>query len=159
MKEDEELELALELSVRTEREHANSLLSHDEDLARALERSLLDPAPRPAPQKLRPARLVVDSEPMPSSSSAKPWNANPRSPNPVSRAPTLSPVDVQLKEDEALARRLEAKYDSERTTPTSETTPNVDPQPPEQPPLPRYADIVGEGAGTCRCSVSSRSRD
>lgn len=159
MKEEEELELALELSVHTEREHANSLLSHDEDLARALERSLLDPAPRPVPQRLRPDRLIVDSEPMASSSSAKPWDAHPRSQKAVSRAPTLSPVDVQLKEDEALARRLEAKYDNEHTTPTSERVRSVDPQPSEHPPLPRYADIVGEGAGTCGCSVSSRSRD
>lgn len=154
MKEEEELELALEMSVHSEREHANALLSHDEDLARALERSLLDPAPRAVHSRLRPGRLIVDSEPMTSSSSAKLLDAHPRSPNPVARVPSLSPVDVQLKEDEAFARRLEAEYGSERTTPISETIDNADPQPSESPPLPQYADIVGERTSTCRWSVS-----
>jgi hypothetical protein len=151
--EEVELELALELSKHTEREHANSLLSHDEDLARALERSLLDPAPRPLHPRLRPKLSIIDSEPVIPSSSAKPWDAHSRSQKPVSHGPTLSPVDVQLKEDEAFARRLEAQYHSEPTTPTPH---NVDPKPSENPPLPRYADIVGKETGTCRRSVSSR---
>jgi hypothetical protein len=151
MKEEEELELALELSVRTGREHANSLLSHDEDLARALEQSLLDPAPRP---RLRPDPLIIDSEPVPSTST-KPWDARPRNQRPVSHVPSISPLDAQLKEDEALARRLEAEYDGEHT-PTPEMIRNVDPNPSESAPLPRYADVVGREAGMCRCSVSSQ---
>jgi hypothetical protein len=40
--EEEELELALKLSAHAEREYTVSLLSQDEELARALEESLLD---------------------------------------------------------------------------------------------------------------------
>ena len=154
MKEEEELELALEISLRTEREHANSLLSHDADLARALEQSLLEPAPRPVHLRSRPNTLIVDSEPLPSSSTI-PWDAHPRNQRPVSHALSLTPVDTQLKEDEALARRLEAEYDGE-TTPTPGANHNVDPNPSASPPLPRYADVVGQEPGMCRCSVSSR---
>jgi hypothetical protein len=147
--EEEELELALKLSVHTERARANSFLSHDEDLARALERSLLDPAPRPAHPRLRPDRLIVDSETVPPSSSAIPWDAHARSQKPVSNVPILSPVDAQLKEDEAFARRLEAQYHSEPTTPTPH---KVNPIPSESPPLPRYADIVGKEV---RCVITN----
>ena len=53
MKEEDELELALEIPLHTKREHANSLLSHDADLARALEQSLLEPTPRPVHPRSR----------------------------------------------------------------------------------------------------------
>jgi hypothetical protein len=156
MNEEEELKLALELSAHAEREHANSLLSHDEELARALEESLLD---TPAHPGIRPGSLVVDSVNVASSStSTKPRDANSHSSKTSSLAasPLLapSPVDVQLKEDEELARRLEAEYEDEPTTPTTERI-HADPSPPVLPPLPRYTDVVGKETGTYRCNVSS----
>lgn len=155
MKEEDELELALEISLHTEREHANSLRSHDADLARALEQSLLEPTPRPVHPRSRSNTVIVDSEPVPSSST-KPWDAHPRNKRPVSHVLSISPVDAQLKEDEALARRLEAEFDGE-TTPTPGVNHNVDPNPSEGgAPLPCYDDVVSEEPGMCRCSVSSR---
>ncbi|KAI9512255.1 hypothetical protein F5148DRAFT_1279978 [Russula earlei] len=157
MNEEEELELALELSVHVEREHANSLLSQDEDLARALEESLRDSPPPPAPERLQP-RLVVDVANVPSASSSStrlrdapsqshdPKRPTSRVPSPL---PAPAPVDAQLKEDEALARRLEAEYENGRTTPTAERERDDDSEayPDERPgyvPLPPYADVVGE---------------
>jgi hypothetical protein len=149
MNEEQELELALELSARIERERANALrLAQDEDLARAVEQSLIDSAPRPGPSKSRPGPSTLDNESASSSSSsAVPRDAHPRSQKPVSRNVTLSRVDVQLKEDEELARKLEAEYDTARPTPSPETNQRVDPKPSESPPLPRYADIVGKETG------------
>ena len=146
--EEQELELALELSAQTERERANALLlAQDEDLARALEQSLIDSAPRPGPSGSRPGPSTLDNENVASSSSTIPRDAHPRSQKPVSRNVGRRPVDVQLKEDEELARRLEAEYDSTRRTPPPETNQRVDPRPPEVSPLPRYADIVGKETG------------
>lgn len=146
--EEQELELALELSAQTERERTNALfLAQDEDLARALEQSLIDSAPRPGPSGSRPSPSTLDNANVASPSSTIPRDAHPRSQKAVSRNVTLLPVDVQLKEDEELARRLEAEYDSARPTPSPEANQRVDPRPSEGPPLPRYADIVGKETG------------
>lgn len=146
--EEQEFELALELSAQIERERANALrLAQDEDLARAVEQSLIDSAPRPGPSGPRPGASTLDDENVASSSSKIPRDAHPRSQKPVSRNVTLLPVDVQLKEDEELARRLEAEYDSARSTPSLETNQRGDPKPSEGPPPPRYADIVGKETG------------
>lgn len=156
MDEEEEFKLALELSKQTERERANALLlAQDEDLARALEQSLIDSASRPErpePSGSRPGPSTLDNENVASSSSTIPQDTHPRSEKPVSRNVTLLSVDgllkSQLKEDEDLARRLETEYDSELPTPTSETNQGVDHKPSEGPTLPRYADIVGKETGT-----------
>jgi hypothetical protein len=146
--EEQELELALELSARTERERTNALLlAQDEDLARALEQSLIDSAARPGPSGSRPGPSTLDNANVVSSSSTIPRDAHPRSQKAVSRSVTLLPVDVQLKEDEELARRLEAEYDSARPTPSPETNQRAGPKPSEGPPLPRYADVVGKETG------------
>ena len=156
MNEEEELELALKLSAQAERERAKVLLSQDEDLARALEQSeqVFNSAPRPGPSGSRPGPSTLDNGNMPSSSSMITRDAHPRNEMPVSRNVTILPVDVQLKEDEELARRLEAEYDNERPAPTPETNQRVDPNPSEgPPPLPRYADIVGRETGARCCNV------
>lgn len=146
--EEQELELALKLSAQVERERADALrLAQDEDLARALEQSLIDSAPRPGPSGSRPGPSTFDNGSASSSSSAIPRDAHPHSQKPVSRNVTLSQVDVQLKEDEELARRLEAEDDSARRTPSPETNQRADPKPTESPPLPRYADVVGKETG------------
>ncbi|KAF8505673.1 hypothetical protein F5888DRAFT_459997 [Russula emetica] len=156
--EEQELELALKLSAQTERERANALLlAQDEDLARALEQSLVDSAPRAGPSGSRPGPLTPDNESVPSSSSTILRDAHPRSQKPVSRNVSLLPVHVQLKEDEELARRLEAEYDSERPAPSPETNQRVDPTPSETPPLPRYADIVGKETAAVNRSKSDAS--
>ncbi len=160
MNEEEELELALELSAHAEREYTDSLLSHDEELARALEESLLDLPPRPVLPKLQPSPLIIDSDNVSLSSPVKPWDAYSFSSRSSSHAPSPlpapSPVDAQLKDDEALARRLEAaEYENGRSTPTkTENIHKADPSPPEFPPLPRYADVVGKKTGTCGCNAS-----
>jgi hypothetical protein len=157
MNEEQELALALKVSAQTERERASALrLAQDEDFARALEQSLIDSAPRPGPSGSRPGPLTLDNEIVASSSSTIPRDAHPRSEKPVSRNTTLLPVDVQLKEDEELARRLEAEYDSTRPTPSQETNQRVDPRPPEGPPLPRYADVVGRETGARADAVCNR---
>ncbi len=140
MNEEEEFELALALSVQTERDQ---FLALDEDLARAMEQSLNDSAPRPGPSGSRPGPSTLDSESVASSSPT-----NPRSQQPVSRNVTQSSVDVQLQEDEALARRLEAEYDGEPPTPTLGTNHRADPKPSESPPMSRYADVVVKETGT-----------
>jgi hypothetical protein len=159
MNEEEELELALELSAHTEREHANSLLSQDEEFARALERSLLDSPPPPVHGRLQSGPSVVDGDNVASSSSMDPWDTHSHSSKQSSHAPSplLAPslADVQLKEDEALARRLEAQYQSERTSPTIEKNHDADPNPSRVPLLPRYADVVSKEAGTCGFDVAS----
>jgi hypothetical protein len=159
MNEEQELELALELSAQIERERANALrLSQDEDLARAVEQSLIDSAPRPEPSGSRPGPSTLDDENVASSSSTIPRDTHTRSQEPVSRNVTLLSVDVQLKEDEELARRLEAEYDSARPTPSPERNQRVDPpKPSESPPLPRYADVVGKETGARPCSVIMNS--
>jgi hypothetical protein len=145
------LELALRLSAQTERERANALrVAQEEDLARALEQSLIESAPRPGPSgsRPRPGPSTLDNESVASSSSTIPRDAHPRSQKSVSRNVALRPVDVQLKEDEELARRLEAEYDSGRPTPSSpQTNQRVESKPSEGLPLPRYADIVGKETG------------
>jgi hypothetical protein len=148
MNEEQELELALELSAQAERERANALLlAQDEDLARAVERSLIESAPRLGPSGSQPGPSTLNTENVASSSSTIPWDAHPSSQKPVSRNATLLPVDVQLREDEELARRLEAEYDSTRRTPSPETNQRVEPRPSEGPPLPQYADVVGKETG------------
>lgn len=147
MNEEQELELVLKWSAETERARAEALLrAQDEDLARALEQSLIDSAPRPGPSVSRPRPSTLNNENMASSSSTIPRDPHPhsqKSQKPVSLNVTVSPVDLQLKEDEELARRLEAE-DSPRPMPTPETNQRVDPKPPESPSLPRYGDIVGK---------------
>jgi hypothetical protein len=139
MNEEQELALALELSAQAERERANALrLAQEQDMDRAVKQSLIDSAPRPGPSGSRPGPSTVRNENVPSSSTI-PRDVHPRSQKPVSRNVTLSPVDVQLKEDEKLARFLAAKYDSERPK-SQETTQRVDPKP-SGPPLYRYADM------------------
>lgn len=159
MNEDEELELALELSTHTVREHANSLLSQDEELARALEKSFHDSPPQPVQPRLQPHRLVIDSENVPSSSSMKPGDTYSHGSRPSSHAPSPllapSPVDAQLREDEAFARRLEAKYENEPTSPTTAKPHGADPSPSAFPSLPRYADVVGRETGMCGCNALS----
>lgn len=156
LNEEDELKIALELSAHSEREHANSLLSQDEELARALEESLLDSAPRPVLSRSQPGPSYVGSESIPSSSSTRPWDAHSYSPKPISHvSPPLplqsSLIDEQLKEDEELARKLEAEYESGRTTPTSVTNHDVETKPsPEYSSLPRYAEIK---TSTCKCAV------
>lgn len=152
MNEEEEFELALELSKQTERERANALLAQDEDFARALEQSFIDSASRPGPSGSRPGPSTFDNENVASSSSTIPQDTRSRSEKPVSRNVTLLSADgllkALLKEDENFARRLETEYDSELPTPTSETNQRVDHKPSEGPGLPRYADIVGKETGT-----------
>lgn len=147
MNEEQEFALALELSRQAERERANALLlAQEEDIDRAVKQSLIDAALRSGPSGSRPSTL--DNENVPSSSSSIPRDVQPRSPKPLSRNVTALPVDVQLKQDEELARRLEAEYDSERPSPSSETNQRADPNPSEGPPLPRYPDIVDREPGT-----------
>ena len=147
--EEQELELALKLSAQAEEERASALrTAQDEDLARALEQSLIDSAPRPGPSGSRPGPSTLGNENVASSSSSTiPRDPKPRSQKSISPKTTLSPVDVQLKEDEELARRLETEYDSTHPSPSQETNQRVDPRPPEGPPLPRYADVVGRETG------------
>jgi len=139
MNEEEELELALELSTHTVREHANLLFSQDEELARALEKSFHDFPPQPVQPRLQPHR----------SHGSRPSS---HAPSPL-LAP--SPVDAQLREDEAFARRLEAKYENEPTSPTTAKPHGADPSPSAFPQLPRYADVVGRETGMCGCNASS----
>lgn len=149
MNEEEELALVLELSAKIEREREEALRrAQEEDIALATRQSLIDSARRPGPSGSRPGPSTLDNENA-SSSSTIPRDVRPRSPKPVSRKVTLRPIDVQLKEDEALARKLEAEYESERLTPSSEKNQKVDHKPSESPPLPRYDDIVGKETGTC----------
>jgi hypothetical protein len=147
--EEEELELALTLSAHAEREHAVSLLSQDEELARVLEESLLDltrsPHPKQPPSLGRAATTEIDR--LPTSSSTRPLEARPYStkqsphfPLPVRvDSSTSSLTNVQLKEDEAYARKLEAEYQSGRSTQTTPSNHNVEM---EDLQLPRYSDIV-----------------
>jgi hypothetical protein len=58
-----------------------------------------------------------------------------------------SPVDDQLEADEAFARKLEAEYENERTTPVTEKYVDMEPGPSKDPQLPRYADVVGKETG------------
>jgi hypothetical protein len=159
MNEEEELELALELSAHTEREHANSLLSQDEEFARALERSLLDSPPPPVHGRVQPGPSVVNGDNVASSSSMDPWDTHSQISKQSSHTPspllTPSLANAQLKEDEALARRLEAQYQSERTSPTIEKNHDADPNPSGVPLLPRYADVVSKEAGTCGFNAAS----
>jgi len=158
MNEDEELKLVLELSRDTVREHANSLLSQDEDFARALEKSLHDSSPRPVKPRLS-NQFVMDSEIVPSSSSMPPRDAHSHDSGPSSHAPSPllapSPVDAQLQDDEAFARRLETEYEKERTSPTTANTHSTDPSPSAFPALPRYADVVRKETGMCGSNASS----
>jgi hypothetical protein len=161
MNEEEELKLVLELSERTVREHADSLLSQDEELARALEESFHHIPPQPVQPRSQPNQIVMDSENVPSSSSMPPGDAHSHGSDLNSRAssPLLapSPVDAQLRDDEAFARRLEAEYESERTSPATSSTHSTDPSPSAFPQLPRYADVVGKEAGTwwMQCVVTN----
>ncbi|KAH9049145.1 hypothetical protein EDB84DRAFT_1180631 [Lactarius hengduanensis] len=149
--EDEELELALKLSARAERDYAESLISQDEELARALEESLLEFA-RPPLLKPQPNRATTtESDPLPTSSSTRPLGTHPYSPKqtPVrvdSSTSLASLSGVQLKEDEAYARKLEAEYESGRSTPTTLSSHNMDLKQMEDRDLPRYADIVKDTA-------------
>lgn len=149
--EDEELELALKLSARAERDYAESLLSQDEELARALEESLLDFA-RPPLLKPQPNRATTtESDRLPTSSSTRPLGTHPYSPKqtPVrvdSSTSLASLAGVQLKEDEAYARKLEAEYESGRSTPTTLSSHNMDLKQIEDRELPRYADIIKDTA-------------
>ena len=158
--EEEELELALKLSAQAGKVHAESLLSQDEELARALEESLLDSAPRQQPSSR--ARSAT------ASSSTKQLEAHPYSPKksphfplPVradSSTSLASLASVQLKEDEAYARKLEAGYQSGRSTPTTSSNHNVDPKQMEDLQLPRYSDIVKD-TGTYTSGVIFRGID
>ena len=165
MNEEEELELALKLSAQAEREHTHSLLSQDKELARVLEESLRDSPQRLEPAILQPRPLVLDvvNVPSPSSSSDRPWETTHLySPTPTtSRVPSPlsapSPVDVQLREDEELARRLEAEENERSATPTTDSDDDkVEQELPGYAQLPRYADVVGRETGTRECDVSSR---
>jgi hypothetical protein len=150
MNEEQQIELALELSARVERERVDALLrAQEEDIKRALERSLIDSAPRRGSSASRPGPSTLNYENVPSSSSTIPRDAHhPRSQKPVSRNVTLSPVDVQLQKDEELARQLEAEDDIQSPTQHPETNQRVDPNPSNGPPLPPYGDIVGRETGT-----------
>ncbi|KAI0307262.1 hypothetical protein B0F90DRAFT_543205 [Multifurca ochricompacta] len=164
MNEEEELELALKLSAHAEKEYAESLLSQDEALARALEESLLDSVASPFPPKLQPGLETADGKRVLSSSMAKPWDVHPYSPKQHYHLPLPARMDsstslalsdeAQFREDEALARKLEAEYESGRSTPTTQSNHVMDPNPPEYPHLPRYADIVDKDTGTYNCSVA-----
>ncbi|KAI9466915.1 hypothetical protein BJY52DRAFT_28669 [Lactarius psammicola] len=153
--EDEELELALKLSAHEERDYTESLLSQDEELARALEESLLYLA-RPLHPKPSTRATVTESDRLPTSSSTRPLETHPYSPKqhphfplPVradSSTSLASLAHVQLKEDEAYARKLEAEYESGRSTPTTLSNHNVDLKLTEDRQLPRYADIVKDTA-------------
>lgn len=150
--EEEELELALKLSAHAEKEYADSLVSQDEELARALEESLLDSArPRHAKQQLSRA-TTTERDRLPSSSSTRPLDTHPYSPKqpppfplPVradSSTSLASFASGQLKEDEAYARKLaaEAGYESGRSTPSIVSNYKVDHM--EDCQLPCYADAV-----------------
>jgi len=150
--EEEELELALKLSSHAEREYAESLLSQDEELARALEESLLISA---HPQQLKPGRTAnIESNDLPTSSLTRPLETHPYSPQKPPHFPLsvrvdsstslASLADAQLKEDEAYARKLEAEYESGRSTPSDH---NAELKHLEDHRLPRYPDIVKD-AGT-----------
>ncbi|KAI0251302.1 hypothetical protein BJV78DRAFT_478763 [Lactifluus subvellereus] len=154
MDEEQELELALELSERAEREYAESLISQDEAFARALEESLLDSEPHRARPKPPPSQKLIDGEHV-HPSLLDSWGTHPYSPKQVSHFPSQdssaslnSSADTQLQEDEALARRLEAEYESERSTPTTQLNDNSDSKPLESPQLPCYSDITGKDKGT-----------
>ncbi len=165
--EEEELELALKLSTHAERNYAESLLSQDEELARALEESLLDLARPPPHPKLQPGRATAtESDRFPTSSSTRLLGAHPYSPKQQTHFPLPVRADsstslaslarVQLKEDEAYARKLEAEYESGRSTPTTLSNHNVDFKQLEDQQLPRYADIVKD-TGTYTHGVMVRS--
>lgn len=154
--EEEELELALKLSAHADREYTESLLSQDEELARALEESLLDLA-RPLHPKPQFGRATTsESDRLPTSSLTRPSEVHPYSPKqppyfplPVradSSTSLASLAGVHLKDDEAYARKLEAEYESGCSTPTTHSNHNVDLQQTEDLHLPRYADIVKDTA-------------
>lgn len=146
--EEEELELALKLSAREEREYTVSLLSQDEELARALEESLLDTScPQYAGQQS--SRTAAESSRLPRSSSTTAHPYSPKQPPPFplpgradSSTSLASLASGQLQEDEAYARKLAAEtgYYSGRSTPTTLSNHNVDSM--ESYPLPSYSDIV-----------------
>ena len=150
--EEEELELALKLSAHAEKEYTESLVSQDEELARALEESLLDSArPRHSNQQLSRA-TTTERDRLPTSSSSRPLDAHPYSPKQPPPFPLPVRVDSstslasfassQMKEDEAYARKLaaEAGYESGRSTPSTVSTHKVEPM--EGCQLPCYADAV-----------------
>ena len=133
MNEEEELKLVLELSAHTVREHANSLHSQ--------KKYIHDSPPRPVQSTSQPNQFVMDSENIPSSSFMPPVNAHSHdsNPSPHTPSPLLAPppVNAQLQNDEAFARRLQAEYENERTSPTTAKTHGTDPSPSAFPPLPR----------------------
>ena len=162
--EEEELEIALTVSAHSEKEHAESLLSQDEELARALEESLLDSARRPQPrqQPSRSRAATMESDHLPSSSSSsRPLESHPYSPKKSPHLPlparvrsstsSASLASVQLKEDEAYARKLDAEYQSIHSTPTALPNHNVELKDMDGQ-LPRYSDIVSD-TGTCAHGV------
>ena len=138
MNEEQVLKLVLELSEQTERERLKALFAQEKDIAQAVERSLIDSPPRPGPSGPRPGPSTLVNE----NASSSPTIL--RDPLPLPHTVTLLPVDIQLKEDEELARRLEAEYDSGPSTPSSETKQRVDPIPSESAPLPPYTNIVSK---------------
>lgn len=160
--EEEELELALKLSAHEEREYTESLLSQDEELARALEESLLDTSrPQYAGQQSSRATTSESSRlPRSSSTTAHPYSPKQSPPFPLpgpgradSSTSLTSLASGQLKEDEAYARKLAAEigYDSGRSTPTTLSNHNVDSM--ESYPLPSYSDIVNDTGAYRRHSV------
>jgi len=153
MNEEDELKIVLELSARAQREHDASFLSQDEEFARAVEASLKLSPPAPVHPEQQPNSSVVGSESVPPSPPRKPWDAPSPSPTPLSHGPSLSlpsPVDDQLEADEALARKLEAEYENEGTTPMTERYVDMEPGPSTDAQLPRYADVVGKETATRR---------
>lgn len=158
--EEEELELALKLSAHEGREYEESLVSQDEELARALEESLLDTS-RSQHARQQPSRATTtESSRLPRSSSTTAHPYSPKQPPPFplpgrpdSSTSLASLASAQLKEDEAYARKLaaEAGYDSGRSTPTTLSNHNVDSMESYQ--LPSYSDIVKDTGAYARHNV------
>jgi hypothetical protein len=158
--EEEELELALKLSAHEGREYTESLLSQDEELARALEESLLDTS-RPQHGRQQSSRATTtESSRLPRSSSAIAHPYSPKQPPPFplpgrgdSSTSLASLASAQLKDDEAYARKLaaEAGYDSGPSTPTTLSNHNVDSM--ESYSLPSYSDIVNDTGEYARHNV------
>ena len=163
MDEEQELELALELSARAERDYAESLISQDEALARALEESLLDSEPRRGrPTSQQSSQKSKHVHP----SLVDSWSAHPHPYSPKqashfqdSSASLISSADAQIQEDEVLARRLEGEHESGRSTPTTQSNHNSDSKRSESPRLPRYSDIIGKDKGTWIDNVTLMKHD
>ncbi|KAI0268367.1 hypothetical protein BC834DRAFT_968555 [Gloeopeniophorella convolvens] len=165
--EDQELALALRLSAHADREYVESLLSQDEQLARALQESLLDHPP--PPRALRPG-LVIPHEPRRSPPPAHPYSPTQPTHSPrflapgvagsSSRGSSVSSLSDRLADDEGVSRRVGGGGESSRSgqsTPTTQSVHEVYPQSPDESALPRYADLVPQSVPQSAASLHRES--